>query len=228
MIGKILKPFMRIRDGRRRVFEAQRKVGFQNEDIEPEDERMENPLSKPIEIPHQPSRGMLTICPTPIGNINDITIRQYQAIKSADIIATESTELANYLVDVLKDYTFSKINESEFPPTQTQSLEKIDEISSLKESIRSEDINEFKELKGRGLIVDLSSNRKVSPQSKLVKAMKSGIKVVLVAPNGALISGPSLKLVTEALKNGVSLEALPGPTQAIVAICSSGFPADTF
>lgn len=46
-------------------------------------------------------RGMLIICPTPIGNLNDISIRQYEAIKSADILACEDTRITGKLIDLI-------------------------------------------------------------------------------------------------------------------------------
>src|SRR5690242_6314587 len=39
----------------------------------------------------QKYKGLLIICPTPIGNLNDLSIRQYEALKNGDIIASEDT-----------------------------------------------------------------------------------------------------------------------------------------
>ena len=64
-----------------------------NSDFYPEDDLIFD-IKKPEKF-----KGMLVICPTPIGNINDITIRQYEAIKAADIIACEDSRVTAKLID---------------------------------------------------------------------------------------------------------------------------------
>jgi 16S rRNA (cytidine1402-2'-O)-methyltransferase len=53
-------------------------------------------ISKPEKF-----RGMLIICPTPIGNLNDISIRQYEALKTADILACEDTRMTSKLLELI-------------------------------------------------------------------------------------------------------------------------------
>jgi 16S rRNA (cytidine1402-2'-O)-methyltransferase len=48
-------------------------------------------------------KGRLIICPTPIGNIRDITIRQYEALLESDIIACEDTRVTGKLFKMFKE-----------------------------------------------------------------------------------------------------------------------------
>lgn len=59
--------------------------------------------------------------------------------------------------------------------------------------------------------------------------MKLGFRVALVSDAGTpTISDPGYKFLREAKKEGVSIEALPGPCAAITALSASGFPTDKF
>lgn len=52
--------------------------------------------------PRTTIKGMLIIVPTPIGNLNDMTLRQYEALKTADIIAAEDTRKTGQLFELLE------------------------------------------------------------------------------------------------------------------------------
>lgn len=49
---------------------------------------------------------MLTFVPTPIGNIQDITLRALRAIKESDVILCEDTRVTSFLLDQLKKQGF--------------------------------------------------------------------------------------------------------------------------
>lgn len=56
-----------------------------------------------IDLNEKKLRGLLTICPTPIGNLRDMSIRQYETLLDSDIIACEDTRLTGLLFKLLKE-----------------------------------------------------------------------------------------------------------------------------
>ena len=47
--------------------------------------------------------GKLTICPTPLGNLSDMSVRQYRALLNADVIACEDTRITGMLLKLIKE-----------------------------------------------------------------------------------------------------------------------------
>jgi 16S rRNA (cytidine1402-2'-O)-methyltransferase len=88
---------------------------------------------------------MLVIIPTPIGNLRDISLRQYTAIHECDILATEDTRTTGKLINLLKrlrltDPTISKLDsraskESEEEKKVVNEEGDLVEQTSLKEEV---------------------------------------------------------------------------------------------
>lgn len=64
---------------------------------------------------------------------------------------------------------------------------------------------------------------------EIINALKNGLNVTLVSDAGTpTISDPGFKLVRECIKQGIRVEAIPGPSSAITALVVSGLPTDKF
>ena len=47
-------------------------------------------------------RGSLVIVPTPIGNLGDLSLRQYEALTTSDIIACEDTRKTGKMIELIR------------------------------------------------------------------------------------------------------------------------------
>jgi 16S rRNA (cytidine1402-2'-O)-methyltransferase len=56
-------------------------------------------VSPPADPGPAPAAGRLVVCPTPIGNLGDVTQRVLEALRAADVIACEDTRTTKVLLD---------------------------------------------------------------------------------------------------------------------------------
>lgn len=64
---------------------------------------------------------------------------------------------------------------------------------------------------------------------EIINALKNGLNIALVSDAGTpTISDPGFKLVREAIREGINVESIPGPSSVITALVSSGLPTDKF
>ncbi|MEM7372656.1 MAG: 16S rRNA (cytidine(1402)-2'-O)-methyltransferase [Bacteroidota bacterium] len=127
----------------------------------------------------------ITLVPTPIGNLEDITLRALKVLKEADLIAAEDTRTSGIL---LKHYDIDT------PKVALHQHNEHNRVPQLITQIQEEDLH-------LAVISDAGS------------------------PG---ISDPGFLLVREAIKQGIEVSALPGPTACIPALLNSGFPCDRF
>lgn len=126
----------------------------------------------------------LYVVPTPIGNLEDITLRALRVLKEVDFVLAEDTRTSKVL--------FNKF-----------------EIST--QLISHHIHNEHKTL------------------DPIIERLKNGEKAALISDAGTpCISDPGFLLVRECVKNGLKIEALPGPTAFVPALIQSGFTSDSF
>lgn len=129
-------------------------------------------------------KGKLYICPTPIGNLEDISLRTLKILKEVDLIAAEDTR-----------HTIKLLNHFKIKKPLTSYHEHNEKEKSL----------------------------------KLLDRLNEGINIALVSDAGMPgISDPGQKIIASAIKEGVELVVLPGPSASITALVASGLPSDKF
>lgn len=126
----------------------------------------------------------LFLIPTPIGNLEDITLRAIRILKEADLLLAEDTRTSKVLLNHLgidkKLLAHHQYNEHHSAP-------------------------------------------------EIVRMLKAGQTVALMSDAGTPgISDPGFLLVREAVKEGIDVECLPGPTAFVPALVMSGLPCDRF
>ncbi|MBI5619973.1 16S rRNA (cytidine(1402)-2'-O)-methyltransferase [Candidatus Gottesmanbacteria bacterium] len=141
----------------------------------------------------------------PIGNLEDITIRAIKTLFSVDIIACEDTRRTGLLLQELTRRYPSLLDDK-------PALTKIRHGESLSKRLVS--------------YYDQTEQQRVP---EMLERMKQGNDVALVSDAGTpLISDPGFLLVREAIKQGINVVSIPGPTAAIAALTTSGLPTDKF
>ena len=127
---------------------------------------------------------MIYLIPTPIGNLEDMTLRGIRLLKEVDLILAEDTRTSQKLLNHYK----------------------------IKTSMQSFHMH--------------NEHKKVT---QVIQEVLRGKTIALISDAGTPgISDPGYLLVHEALKEGVKVECLPGPTALIPALVQSGLPSDRF
>jgi 16S rRNA (cytidine1402-2'-O)-methyltransferase len=128
--------------------------------------------------------GTLFVVSTPLGNLEDITVRALRVLKEVDWIAAETVE---HTRNLCRHY---------------------------------------------GIAAKLTSFNQHNQRTKgpeLIEELKSGRRVALVTNAGTpAISDPGVFLVAGALKEGVRVSPVPGPSAVTAALSASGMRADKF
>lgn len=130
------------------------------------------------------SAAPLVVVPTPIGNLEDITLRARRVLSECDAVIAEDTRVSGRLLQHL----------------------------GLHKPLIAFHIN--------------NEHRMVE---QLVKRMEAGERFAMCSDAGTpAISDPGFLLVREAVRQGVSVECLPGPTAFVPALVVSGLPCERF
>jgi 16S rRNA (cytidine1402-2'-O)-methyltransferase len=128
--------------------------------------------------------GALYIVATPIGNLEDLTLRALRILKEVDLIAAEDTRHSRKLLDHY------------------------------------------------GIQTQLTSYHEHNEQAKarhLVERMQRGESIALISDAGTpVISDPGHRLVQEAIRSGISVSPIPGPSALMAALSASGLSVERF
>jgi len=126
----------------------------------------------------------LFVVPTPVGNLEDITLRALRILKEADLILAEDTRTSRILLD---------------------------HYQIRKPLLSHHKFNEHKTVQS------------------VVQRILSGETIALVSDAGTPgISDPGYLLVHACIRQGISVEVLPGPSALIPAVVGSGLPCERF
>jgi 16S rRNA (cytidine1402-2'-O)-methyltransferase len=121
---------------------------------------------------------------TPIGNLEDITLRALRILREAELVLAEDTRHTRVLFD------------------------------------------------HHGITTRLGSLHAHSSETRvadLAEALAGGARYALVSDAGTpLVSDPGRELVEAAIARGVRVEAAPGPSAVLTALCVAGVPAERF
>jgi 16S rRNA (cytidine1402-2'-O)-methyltransferase len=128
--------------------------------------------------------GVLYVVATPIGNLDDISLRALKVLKEVDVIAAEDTRHTRILLD---HYGI------------------------------------------RTALVSYHEHNEKAQAARLVERMIKGASIALVSDAGTpAISDPGYRLLLEAIRSGIAVTPIPGPSAIIAALSASGLPTDRF
>ena len=128
--------------------------------------------------------GLLYVVATPIGNLEDISLRALRILKEVDLIAAEDTR---HTRNLLSHYDI------------------------------------------RTALTSYHEHNEKTQAAKLVEKLRRGEKIALVSDAGTpAISDPGYRLVVEALRSGILVTPVPGPSAVVTVLSASGLPTDRF
>ena len=168
---------------------------------------------------------MLYVVATPIGNLQDITIRAIDALKSCDFVIAENPGYSKRLLQYID--SLPVIARSASDDLSDEALAKLEAISTdhgkiasaalaMTDKLSDKEMVQFAEHNEQQILKDLT--RRLGKQN--------GCLITDAGTPG--ISDPGFRLVRECVKENVAVIPIPGANAAIAALSASGLPTDKF
>lgn len=133
----------------------------------------------------------LYIVATPIGNLQDITLRAAKTLSKAPYVITESASKTNNLLNSIR------LNFPNIPNSHNRSK-----------------------------IISYSEDEEESKLPYVIRILEESDAALTSEAGTPLISDPGYKLVREAIKKGIRIVPVPGPSSVTAALSVSGFPTN--
>jgi 16S rRNA (cytidine1402-2'-O)-methyltransferase len=149
--------------------------------------------------------GTLFIVGTPIGNLEDLSLRAARVLREADLIAAEDTRSARLLlaqVDALGGGAGAGAGAADRPDPAPRPARKVVSYFEGNEAGRAE---------------------------QLVEALRAGQRVAVISEAGMPgVSDPGSYAIAAAIAAGARVEVIAGPSAALAALIGSGLSAARF
>ena len=143
--------------------------------------------------------GTLYLIATPIGNLQDITLRAIKKLFEVDVIACEDTRRAGILLETISTAYSTLRGRGNHNPDHRPRL-----LSYFEQ-------NEIRRI------------------PEILSLLHKGQNVALISDAGTpAISDPGFKLIRECVAHKIKVEAVPGPSSVVTALVVSGLPTDKF
>lgn len=174
----------------------------------------------------QYKKAKFSLVATPIGNMEDITLRALKVLKNSDYIVCEDTRTTYNLLN----YHNIKNN------TDNDNFED-DEAVKMLDGI-GEDVEEINIIKTNKKLLTFHANSSEKEINKILDLLKSGNNISYVSDAGTpTISDPGVLLVNKIreynntcnnIDNEISIESIPGPSAVTLAYSLSGAIGNSF
>jgi 16S rRNA (cytidine1402-2'-O)-methyltransferase len=114
------------------------------------------------------------------------------------------------------------------PPRLARELEGAD-IVAAEDTRRLRRLAQSLQVRPPGRLVSYFEGNEAARTPELADALEAGARVLLVTDAGMpSVSDPGYRLVAEAVRRGIAVTAVPGPSAVLTALALSGLPVDRF